>query len=141
MIEKWHTLLGMERHNRAWYEADLKDELAEYRDERNLILKWSELSDVVYVCTRAKWSGYEIEFPFVKRLLYLGVIYMIPKYSGRWLFFWTAGRKANVVKNIREVRNPKKTHKLHLVAGENGIDAQRFQDICEKQLKYWPLLP
>jgi hypothetical protein len=141
MIEKWHTLLGMEKHDLAWYESDLEDELTEYRNEQKLIAKWSELSDVVYVCTRAKWSGTYIPFPFTRAVLYLGALYMIPKYTGRWLFFRTAGKKSRARNTIREVRNPKKIHKLHLIAHENGINAQAFQEICEKQLKYWPLLP
>lgn len=141
MIEKWHTLLGMEKHDSAWYESDLEDELAEYYNEQKLIAKWSELSDVVYVCTRAMWSGSYIPFPFTKSLLYLGMIYMIPKYTGRWLFFRAAGKRMKAQRIIREVRNPKKTHKLHLIADENGVNAQTFQEICEKQLKYWPLLP
>jgi hypothetical protein len=141
MIEKWHTVLGMERHDLTWYESDLEDELTEYHNERKLIARWSELSDIVYVCTRAKWSGNYIPFPFTKSLLYLGMIYMIPKYTGRWLFFRTAGRKLKAQTVVREVRNPKKTRKLHLIAEKNGIDAQAFQEVCEKQLKYWPLLP
>ena len=141
MIEKWHTLLGLEKHNAAWYKGDLKDEIAEYHDERRMIARWSELSDVVYVCTRAEWSGVYITFPFNKLLFYLGVFYMIPKYTGRWLFFRLAGKKLNAAKIIREVRNPKKTHKLHSIAEEYGVDVEIFQRICEKQLKYWPLLP
>jgi hypothetical protein len=66
---------------------------------------------------------------------------MIPKYSGRWLFFRVAGKRSKAAGVIREVRNPKKTHKLHLIAEENQIDPKLFQRICEKQLKYWLLLP
>jgi len=141
MIEKWHTLLGIKKHDLAWYESDLKDELSEYYNERKLIAKWSELSDVVYVCTRAKWSSHSIIFPYSRILFCLGVMYMIPKYTGRWLFFRVAGGKLKAQRPIREVRNPKKTHKLHLIAKENGVNVQTFQEICEKQLKYWPLLP
>lgn len=66
---------------------------------------------------------------------------MFPKYSGRWLFFRRAGKKAGAKKALREVRNPKKTHKLHTIAEKNDIDEKLFQKTCEKQLKYWILLP
>jgi hypothetical protein len=141
MIEKWHALLGMEKHDETWYRNDLEDEVSEYHSEQKMIARWSELSDIAYVCTRAQWSGVYIIFPFNKLLFYLGVMYMIPKYTARWFFFRQAGKKLKAAKTIREVRNPKKTHKLHSIAEEYGVDIEMFQRICEKQLKYWPLLP
>jgi len=71
----------------------------------------------------------------------IGVLYMFPKYTGRWLFFRSAGKKAGSTKPVHEVRNPKKTHKLHQIAERNNIDKDKFQVICEKQLRYWILLP
>ncbi len=141
MIKKWHQLLGMELHEKQWHEQDLVDELAEYHEETKLINKWSELSDVVYTCTRGRWSGHEIVFPFSRWHFVFGVIYMIPKYTSRWLFFRSAGKKAMVSTIIHEVRNPRKTHKLHCIADKYRIDRDLFQKICEKQLRYWPLLP
>lgn len=141
MINKWHELLGMPKHDKAWHEQDMVDELGEYNEETNLLKKWSELSDVVYTCTRGRWSGHDISFPFSRWQFALGVIYMIPKYSGRWLFFRKAGKKAKAAKMLREVRNPRKTHKLHYIADKYEIEPKLFQEICEKQLKYWPLLP
>lgn len=141
MIYRWHTLLGMPKHDKEWHEQDLADELGEYKEETNLIMKWSELSDVVYTCTRGKWSGHDIVFPFSRWQFILGTVYMFPKYTGRWLFFRTAGKKVDDTKTIREVRNPRKTHKLHTIAEKYGIDPILFQEICEKQLHYWLLLP
>lgn len=141
MINLWHNLLGMKKYDKKWHVNDLHDELKEYQDETNLLKKWSELSDVVYTTTRGRWSGHNMVFPFKKWQYYLGIIYMIPKYTLRWLFFYRAGNKIKSPKPIHEVRNPRKTHKLHLIAERNDIDKNDFQKICEKQLKYWPLLP
>ncbi len=141
MINAWHSFLCMPKFDKKWHENDLADELLEYNEETKLLMKWSELSDVVYTCSRGRWSGHEISFPFSKSKYYLGAIYMIPKYTGRWLFFRRAGKKAGSQKPLYEVRNPKKTHKLHTIASQYNIDPQLFQIICEKQLRYWILLP
>lgn len=141
MIQKWHTWLDMPKHDMTWHLNDLNDEMNEYDEEQKLFKKWSELSDVVYTCTRGKWSGHEIKFPFSKTKFYIGSVYMFPKYTGRYLFFRRAGKKAGAANKLHEVRNPKKVHKLHFIAENHGIDKEQFQQICEKQLKYWILLP
>lgn len=129
MINTWHKLLGMPKHDKAWHEQDLVDELGEYNQETSIVKKWSELSDVVYTCTRGRWSGHDIPFPFARWQFALGVIYMIPKYSGRWLFFKRAGKRAKTAQTIHEVRNPQKTHKLHHIAEKYEIDPEQFQEI------------
>jgi hypothetical protein len=108
-----------------------------------LLKKWSELSDVAYTCTRARWSGHELEFPLAKWQYPLGILYMYPKYSGRFLFYRRAGRKAGANKDIRCVRNPRKLHKLDEILAEQHIqvDRPRLHDVCQHQLKRWPLLP
>lgn len=131
----------MAKFDKAWHEQDLADELGEYNEETHLLKKWSELSDVVYTCTRGRWSGHVMAFPFSRWQFAVGVVYMIPKYSGRWLFFRHAGKRAGARTPMHEVRNPRKTHKLHTIAERHQIDPLVFQEICEKQLKYWPLLP
>ncbi len=141
MINKWHAWLGMRSHTKTWYEKDMVDEINEYSEELKLFKKWSELSDVVYVYTRSKWNGHELKFPFKKWQYYIGIVYMLPKYTDRWLFYRIAGRKAGAIEGLHEVRNPKKTHKLHHIAKKNSLNEKKFQSICEKQLKYWPLLP
>lgn len=141
MINKWHSLLQMPKHDKAWHENDLADELAEYAEETKLIMKWSELSDVVYTCTRGKWSGHQITFPLKRWQYYVGIVYMIPKYTLRWWFFKRAGKRAGSESVLHEVRNPKKTHKLNYIAEKYNLDSKIFQEICEKQLKHWVLLP
>jgi hypothetical protein len=83
MINAWHGLLQMRKFDKTWHKNDLADELAEYHEETKFFKKWSELSDVVYTCTRGRWSDYEITFPFSKSFYYLGIVYMIPKYTSR----------------------------------------------------------
>jgi len=141
MINKWHSWLDMKKFDKSWHEEDLADELAEYHEETKLLKKWSELSDVVYTCTRGRWDGHDIAFPFKKWQFYVGAVYMFPKYSLRWLFFRSAGRKAGANHDLHEVRNPRKTHKLHKIAERHDIDKKTFQHICEQQLKRWLLLP
>jgi len=141
MIQKWHEWLDMPKYDKAWHQSDLSYEMAEYDEEQKLLKKWSELGDVVYTCTRGKWSGHDIKFPFSKTMYFIGSIYMYPKYTGRYLFFINAGKKAGAIDKLREVRNPKKIQKLHFIAEKYGIDKEKFQEICEKKLKYWVLLP
>ena len=136
----WHNLLDMKRKDEKWHKDDITDELAEYDEATGLIHRWSELSDVVYTVTRSRWSGYKLSSPLSKRQFFIGSFYMFPKYSFRWLFFYRAGRKAGAKYKVTEVRNPKKTEKLKIIAKRNSIDPDTFINICQKQLRYWPLL-
>src|SRR3989344_5053399 len=65
LIESWHSLLNMPKHDLAWHTEDIADEFEEFKEARGFIDKWSELSDVAYTYTRAQWSGHKnVEFPF-----------------------------------------------------------------------------
>lgn len=141
ILNKWHDRLDMAKHDKAWHEQDMRDELEEYASAHGRVMKWSELSDVVYTYTRARWGGYDLDFPFSKLRFALGVIYMVPKYSMRFRFYKKAGQRTNSGREIHEVRNPKKVEKLHKIAEMYDIDAKDFQRVCDKQLKYWVLLP
>lgn len=143
LFNKWHDWLDMPKFDAAWHQADMQDELAEFRQETNWFKKWSETSDVVYTYSRSQWSGHSLDFPLTKRHLVLGTIYMFPKYTGRFLFFRQAGRKAGADKVIRCVRNPKKLYKLDAIISHQNIavDRELLHKVCKKQLRYWPLLP
>ncbi len=142
MLNKWHDWLDQPKFDEQWHLEDIADELDEYQEETKLLKKWSEASDVVYAYTRSKWTGHnEVEFPLGTMAYIFGAIYMYPKYSLRQLFFQRAGKKAGLSERLVCVRNPKKTHKLHQIAEQNNLDKQEFQQICEKQLRYWILLP
>lgn len=131
----------MKKHDQAWHEADMADELAEFYEETKWFKKWSELSDVCYTYSRSRWDNCAVEFPLNRALYPIGLLYMFPKYTGRWLFFRQAGKKSGAQKPVHAVRNPKKVHKLHKIAEQNGINSKLFEEVCKKQLKHWPLLP
>lgn len=141
MINRWHNYLDMKHYDQAWHENDINDELEEYKAETKLMKRWSEMSDVVYTYTRSKWDNCPVEFPLGRRHYYAGLIYMFPKYTLRWWFYRAAGRKAGAKKDIHEVRNPRKIHKLVTIAERSKLDPAVFSEICKKQLKYWILLP
>jgi len=128
LLYRWHSALGMPKYDLQWHQADMADELQEYREATGLIDVWSELSDVTYTYTRAVWSGHTaIAFPLHKTWLYVGVIYMIPKYTLRWRFFRKLGTMVHSKKPISEVRNPKKAHKINDIAAQYNIDPDLFQ--------------
>jgi hypothetical protein len=141
MLNKWHDWLAMPRENLAWHRSDIDDELTEYEQEKNLFKKWSELSDIVYTSTRAQWTDHKLDFPLSKSKYFIGLIYMYPKYSSRFLFFKRASKKAGAKNPIHEVRNPKRIAKLEEIAGRNGLDKDKFLKVCKNQLRFWPLLP
>jgi hypothetical protein len=143
ILQRWHTWIGQPKFDKAWHMQDIADELGEYREESKLLKKWSELSDVVYTCTRARWSGYRLAFPLAWWQYPLGLAYMYPKYTLRFLFYRRAGRKAGASTDIRCVRNPHKLHKLDEIVDylQIKVDKPKLHQICQHQLKHWLLLP
>lgn len=140
-IMPWHDALDMVKFDAEWHRQDMADEFLELQEAEGLIATWSELSDVAYTYGRSKWTGHDTALPISKPKYYIGLIYMYPKYTLRYAFFRSAGKKAGATTKLREVRNPRKTHKLHTIAERYNIDKDEFQKICESQLRYWPLLP
>lgn len=135
-VQHWHTLLDMQKHDEAWHRKDMADELAEYREAHGILDTWSELSDVVYTYTRARWSGHTgIAFPLSTVQFALGVVYMIPKYTLRWRFFRTLGHTFDNRLHISEVRNPRKVAKLHTIAAQYHLDPVLFQRRAEDLLR------
>jgi len=131
-------MLDMKKYDLAWHKNDIQDELKELSEESNWLKRWSEYSDIAYTYTRARWTGYELKRPILLSRFSIGLIYMFPKYTLRWLFFRHAGRRFG--KEVHEVRNPQKINKLKFIAERNGIDPDKFTQQCQKQLRYWPLL-
>jgi len=137
----WHTILGMDKNDLAWHKSDIVEELNEFNNATGLFAKWSEVSDVVYTYTRARWTGHsEVLFPLSSTHFILGSFYMFPKYTLRWLFYVTAGKIAGSKNIIREVRNPHKISKLDQIADKNNLNKEEFRHVCQKLLKYWILL-
>lgn len=141
IVQMWHNWLQQPKMDKAWHKADIADELAELQEASGYVHTWSELSDVVYTVSRAKWSGHDFEYPLTKGQIIAGFLYMYPKYSSRALFFRRAGKLCGAGEAVQSVRNPRKAHKLNTIAGQYKIEPGQFRAACERQLKYWPLLP
>lgn len=129
--------MNQSKKDLAWHEQDVADELTELAEAVGIIDRWSEKSDVVYTVTRARWTGHELEYPICKRDQVLGFMYMYPKYTLRFLFFRRAGKKVDPSSDIRQVRNPKKAHKLQRIAEKHNLPANEFVLVCQKQYRYW----
>lgn len=140
-INLWHSILDMPKCDRAFHEQDIDDELKEFHEEKRIIPVWSEASDLVYTYTRGRWSGHkDLQFPVAWYWYLIGMTYMYPKYTLRWLFFWLVARKVNKKVKMREVRNPRKVEKLKVLAEKYGMDEELFVAECKKLLRWWPLL-
>ena len=101
IINKWHSMLDMPKKDFGWHQNDVAEELQELKESKGFIHKWSELSDVVYTFTRARWSGHEnIKYPLGKISFWVGLLYMFPKYTLRWKFYRVLGKK--IGKNVNE---------------------------------------
>ena len=142
LINKWHDRLDMPKYDEEWHKQDMADELAEYEEAVGLINAWSELSDVAYTFTRAKWSNHNnIDFPLSRIRLYIGIMYMIPKYTLRWRFFRKLGHTFDKKLNISEVRNPKKIAKLKTIAAKYNLDPDEFIDQATRLMRRRMFLP
>lgn len=140
LISYWHTILNMPKESLAWHQNDIADELKELREAKGLIHYWSELSDVVYTYTRARWSGHKIQRPINLGLFSIGLIYMFPKYTLRWYFYYSIGKKFDKKLKITEVRNPEKSHKLKEIALRNNLNPELFEKIAKERMKFWIFL-
>lgn len=119
----------------------MADEMFEYKEATGVIDVWSELSDVAYTYTRAQWSGHSnIEYPLSKMHLFIGIIYMIPKYTLRWRFFRKLGHHFDTQLQISEVRNPMKVEKLTVIAEKYNLDPVKFKNRAKQMLTYSLLL-
>lgn len=136
IIHRWHTKLDMPKHDLKWHEQDIADEMQELEEARGIINNWSELSDISYTYTRAHWSGHkDIPLPISNFKYLIGLVYMFPKYQLRWKFFVILGSKLDKNIKIREVRNPKKIHKLETIAGNYGLNKKDFVLEAKKLMK------
>ena len=130
-------MLNMPQYDESWHKQDMADELAEYQEAHGFIDTWSELSDIAYTYSRAKWSGHNtIELPISKTKLFIGYIYMIPKYTLRWKFYRNLGHKFDKNLHISEVRNPKKTEKLKVIAEKYDLNPDEFTRKAKRLMKY-----
>lgn len=140
LIKYWHSILDEPRESFEWHQNDIDDELKELTEAKGFIHWWSELSDVAYTYTRARWSGHNLKRPINFWLFSFGLVYMFPKYTLRWTFYYSIGKKFDKNLKITEVRNPKKTEKLEVIAKRYNIDPKEFKKEAEKRMKYWIFL-
>src|SRR3989344_1436986 len=150
IIHKWHSILDMPKNDFAWHQKDISDELEELEEARGLINRWSELSDVVYTYTpadRGRRTNKKktplhktIKYPLSKISFFIGLFYMLPKYTLRWRFFRVLGKKIDKNVKITEVRNPKKIEKLKIIALKHNIDPEKLITEANKLMKRWIFL-
>lgn len=137
LIHHWHNILSMPRKDLDWHKQDIKDELIEWQEAKGFVASWSELSDVAYTYTRAKWDGFSLPPPLKPFLLFLGYWYMIPKYTLRWFFYYSIGKQLNSPIKVTEVRNPLKAHKLDHIANKYDLDPETFRQAVAQKSKRW----
>jgi hypothetical protein len=140
LIKYWHSILDEPKESLEWHQNDVNDELQELAESKGFIHWWSELSDVAYTYTRGKWSGHDLKRPINFWLFSFGLIYMFPKYTLRWTLYYSVGKKFDKKLKITEVRNPRKSEKLKVIAERYGIDPIEFEKEIKKRMKYWILL-
>ena len=113
IIHWWHSWLDMPKFSKQWHIDDINDELQELKDAKGFFKRLSEKSDVVYTYTRSQWSGFNnLKWPLGKLDFIFGALYMLPKYTLRYLFFLYVGKCIDKSKRIKCVRNPKKPKKI-----------------------------
>ncbi len=141
LINKWHSYLDMPKNDLAWHEQDILDEFNELKEAKGVIDTWSEISDIVYTYTRARWSGHKnLKFPIHKLYFLIGIVYMFPKYTLRWRFYYILGKRIDKKLELREVRNPKKIEKLKVIAEKYNIDKEILINEAKKLKKKWIFL-
>ena len=133
-------MLGMPKKDLEWHKKDIAAEMTELAEARGFIDRWSELSDVAYTYTRTKYSGHEVKRPIGLGWYYIGLIYMFPKYTLRWYFYYSVGKKFNKELRLTEVRNPQKVEKLKHIANKYNLDPKLFEIEVRKKMKYWVFL-
>jgi len=140
LVNLWFEWLNLPKRDAQWHRQDVADEVQELRDASGLVEVWSEKADVVFATRRGRWAGHGIELPLRRLDSWLGLAYMFPKYTLRWLFYRTVGHHLDPALRISEVRNPRKTDKLRDIARNNGFDPVAFERECRRCSAWWLFL-
>lgn len=145
LLRRWHKMLGLQLQSPpSWYKDRLREELGERRMALTRLQKLSETSDVFFAIIRAHHDGFPVRkippfAPFRHTLVYA---YMLGKYTLRWGFYRTAAILCRApYHSVREVVNPSKDEKLHVVALRHHIDPEVFKRVGRRLRRVWPLLP
>ncbi|RKF80642.1 hypothetical protein GcM1_191026 [Golovinomyces cichoracearum] len=143
LVNRWHSLLSIApQHNKTWYQDRLREEFRERNEAQGWLEQISETSDIFYNITRAHHDGFPIgRLPGFKPSHLPIYVYMIGKYTLRWAFYRIAARLCDSPhKNIREVINPHKDHKLEKIAVRYDMDRSEFKAVTHQLRRFWPLL-
>ncbi|OJD21181.1 hypothetical protein ACJ73_07483 [Blastomyces percursus] len=131
----------------SWYQDRLREELQERRLAKVPWQKLSEMSDVLFAITRARYDvilaiAPKLPFIFAPRYVFV-YTYMLAKYTSRWMFYRTAAIICNAPRwdLVCEVVNPSKDHKLEEVASRHRMDPAKFRRVCRQLWRLWPRLP
>ena len=138
IVNLWHSLLDMPKHDRQWHLNDVNDEVCELKEARTFLDMWSEKADVVYTYTRARWSGHDISFPLSNIDFLTGAVYIYPKFTLRWLFFYVLGKRLKSKRKITEVRNPAKSQRLREIAVNYDLDSDMFEKEARRIMRGGP---
>lgn len=142
-LRSWHRTLALPRQTSAtWHRERLSEEITELNKAKGQIERLSEASDVVFAVSRAHHDGFLLNEP-LPQFSSSVYAYMLGKFTMRWVFYRTAAwfSGAQNVRNVREVINPTKNHKLAEVAARHGIKEERFVEVGERLRRWFPLLP
>ena len=82
----------------------------------------------------------DLILPINKIEYYIGLMYMFPKYTLRWRFYYILGKKIDKKLELREVRNPDKIEKLEKIAEKYKIDKDILVSESIKLKRKWLFL-
>ncbi|KAH7358640.1 hypothetical protein B0T11DRAFT_106441 [Plectosphaerella cucumerina] len=145
LLRRWHRLLGLQRHPKAWYRDRLREELGELRAAKSPLERLSETSDVFFTLSRSLHDEFPTRSlpPFSASRHALVYAYLLCKFTSRWKFYRVAARLSGSTawRSVRECVNPAKDSKAADVAARNDVDRVRFRHVCQRLRRWWPLLP
>src|SRR5579872_2065172 len=125
-ITCWHQWLGMPIREPEWYQQDYEEEYQEFLKANSYIERLSEASDLAYILTRSHCQCgpqnlLKNTFQLCSQVgwwtLIGGLLYMIPKYTLRSLFYRHLGFCLGI--SLRDVRNPTWNKVSRLLASQD----------------------
>lgn len=143
LVQRWIRRLSLTRQlSRTWHRARILEELQERRMAISTLQKLSETSDVLFSIYRAQHDGVFLRrLPLPLSFHHLPVcVYMIAKFSLRWLFFRMAALLSQE-KNYRavcEVINPSRNHKLVQVAVRHRMSSTFVRKCMNSEFRIVP---
>ena len=146
LLKGWYKSLGLiPQTSPGWYRDRLREELVERRYAETSWRRLSETSDIFFTITRAEYDGFSLRSsPSLSSTRYISVyMYMISKYSMRWLFYRAAAYMSGArrLDLMCEVVNLARDRKLEEMAQRHHLDPNSFKELGRQLRRVWPLLP